>query len=427
MIAPQTFSDVLDASRHEEQRTALRSLLMRPVLFSGVAAGDKPSVGDGPRRAKYVEESFVLVRRHQGYLTNWLARYTGWTLILRSGSARLVKRPVDIDDPTRGAIDSGSSGNPLSRARYVLWCLTLAVLHEEGRQTTLQRLAERVVRTSESMPELTDAGIEFDLKTAGTRRALVCIVRMLLSHGVVRRVEGDETRFAESATTDCLYDVDTGLLTDMLYTSATLAETEGEGDRLEQRLERFFPELTEQALRPRDLEHRLMRRLLDNPVMYFDELTEREFQYWQSQRSRLLQVIEEAVGVIAEVRAEGVALLDPMGELTDAKMPDSGTVGHASLLIAEFLAEQGKTQQDPASTPAPPASVSLETLTAQLADLACQHESHWRKNITDPAQIELLLDQVLGRLEMLRMVRRQGRSIQPLPAIHRFTAGDLSE
>jgi uncharacterized protein (TIGR02678 family) len=267
-------------------------------------------------------------------------------------------------------------------------------------------------------------------------------MRMLLSYGVIRRVEGDETKFAESSATDCLYDIDKGLLTDTLYTPVTLGDKNHAASTLDERLWKFFPDQSEDVLRPRDLEHRLMRRLLDNPVTYFDDLTEREFQYWQSQRSRLLQVIEEAVGLVAEVRVEGVALLDPMGELTDAKMPDTGTVGHATLLIAEFLADHGKSARPSDTTgdrsasgsdaaltfsQTPITTVPVETLTAHLAKLARQHQSHWRKNVTDPAQTELVLNEVLDRLEMLRLVRRKDSSIQPLPAIHRFTVDGMDE
>ncbi len=425
MIAPPSFSNVLDASRHEEQRRALRSLLMSPILFSGSAPADKAPSGNGSRRAKYVEESFVLVRRHQAYLTHWFARYTGWTLILRSGSARLVKRTVDTDDPTRGARDPGSSGAALSRRRYVLWCLSLALLHEEGRQTTLQRLADQVVRLADSIPELAAAGCNYDLKTASTRRELVCVIRLLLGYGLIRRVDGNESKFAETVSVDCLYDINTGLLTDVLYMPRSLSSETGDRsnecarpprDRSDgqQQLSAFYPEREDDSLRPRELEHRLIGQLLDNPVLYFDDLTQREYQYWQSQRSRLLQVIEEATGLVAEVRREGVALLDPQGELTDARMPDSGTVGHATLLMAEFLADRCHDQTSP--------PVPIETLRVRLGELALEHKTHWRKNVCDPTQTALLLEEVLERLEMLRMIRWFDQAVLPLPAVHRFAA-----
>lgn len=136
-------SEILESTRHHERRQAMRALLLRPVLLDDVGTGTDRR---RQRDAMFVEDAFVLVRRYAGYLGDWFARHTGWTLIVRSDSARLVKRPVETSDPTRMAIDPGSSSVPLSRDRYVLWCLLLAVLHEEGRQTTLQQIAEKTVR-----------------------------------------------------------------------------------------------------------------------------------------------------------------------------------------------------------------------------------------------------------------------------------------
>jgi hypothetical protein len=57
-----------------------------------------------------------------------------------------------------------------------------------------------------------------------------------------------------------------------------------------------------------------------------------------SQRPFLLGCISEATGLVPEVRAEGIALLDPSGEATDLRMLEESTHGHATLLLAERLA-----------------------------------------------------------------------------------------
>ena len=424
MIASNSFSEVLDATRIEEQCRAIRGLLMYPIVYWGSDVANQNASGLVSQRMKDIQRCCVLVRRHQAYLTHWFSRYTGWTLILRSGSARLVKRPWDLQDSTRGAIDPGAAGTKLSRSRYVLWSLALAVLHDEGRQTTLHRLADQSVRLSEEIQALQTAGFAFDLKRAETRRAIVCVVRLLLQHGLLRRVEGDETKYGDSDTVDCLYDIDRGLLTDVLHLptsgNANLKPvTNLQSSNLDARLATFLPNSPDNLPRPRDLEHRLIGRLLDNPVMYFDELTEREFAYWQSQRGRLVQVVEDATGLIAELRAEGVAMLDLEGELTDAKMPDSGTVAHATLLMAEFLADQQANAQ------AGEAVLTIQALSSELSRLAKQHEKHWRKNICEAQQTALLLDDVLERLEMLRMLRRVADGIIPQPAIHRFAVEEV--
>jgi hypothetical protein len=46
----------------------------------------------------------------------------------------------------------------------------------------------------------------------------------------------------------------------------------------------------------------------------------------------------EATGLVAEQRAEGLALTDTSGQLTHVAMPAEGTDAHAPLLVAEHLA-----------------------------------------------------------------------------------------
>jgi len=96
-----------------------------------------------------------------------------------------------------------------------MWCLLLAVLHEEGRQSTLRHLAEKIVSLAATMPEIGEQGIQFDLKTAATRRGLVCVIRMAISYsiphnrarlaetlsddGVIHRTRGDYCRAVDIA------------------------------------------------------------------------------------------------------------------------------------------------------------------------------------------------------------------------------------
>ncbi|MHB1536984.1 MAG: DUF2398 family protein [Solirubrobacteraceae bacterium] len=97
------------------------------------------------------------------------------------------------------------------------------------------------------------------------------------------------------------------------------------------------PPISEQ-LRTRAVRHRLTRCLLDDPAVYYDELPEVELAYLTSQRSALIRRIVEATGLVAEIRGEGIAMVDPRDELTDVRMPEVGTDGHVALLITEHLA-----------------------------------------------------------------------------------------
>jgi uncharacterized protein (TIGR02678 family) len=61
----------------------------------------------------------------------------------------------------------------------------------------------------------------------------------------------------------------------------------------------------------RQIRIRLMRRLLDDPVLYYEDLDNRERAYLDRQRGFMLPHIREATGMCPEVRGEGIALLDP--------------------------------------------------------------------------------------------------------------------
>ena len=52
----------------------------------------------------------------------------------------------------------------------------------------------------------------------------------------------------------------------------------------------------------RRLRVRLFRQLLDDPVLYYDELTDSEREYLAGQRGSILSEIETATGLVREVR-----------------------------------------------------------------------------------------------------------------------------
>jgi len=53
---------------------------------------------------------------------------------------------------------------------------------------------------------------------------------------------------------------------------------------------------------------RLVRGLLDEPVVYNEELSEEALAYLATQRGHVLRAIEEGSGLVPEVRAEGIAM-----------------------------------------------------------------------------------------------------------------------
>jgi uncharacterized protein (TIGR02678 family) len=389
-------SDALAATRRAELSRAARALLRRPVLR---ATGPDADLA-------------ALVRRHAGALREWFDRNTGWRLVVDSEVARLVKTVPGTADATHPARDPRTKV-PFSRRRYVLTCLALAVLERADAQITLGRLAEQVVLAAAD-PELAAAGITFALERREERTDLVSVVRLLLDLGVLARVAGDEDAFVRRDG-DALYDVERRVLATLLATprGPSVVTASGPDERLDA-LVAELPAATDE-LRNRQIRQRLTRRLLDEPVLYHADLDEAELAYLTSQRHALTSRITELTGLVAEVRVEGVAMVDPLDDLTDVRMPESGTDGHVTLLLAEHLTAAGPTP--------------LPRLHVFVRDAARKHAAYWRRDATAAgAEVELTA-QALRRLEALRLVERDtgpgGETVRPLPALARYAVGEL--
>ena len=398
--------DVLSQQQEDERRRSIRALLRHPLLTP-----------EGPDK-----QAFALARRHAAWLGDWFAAQAGWTLHADHAVVRLRKVPGDNTDPSRGASTSrggnqrknGHSGkgsqNLFSRRRYVLACLALAALERAEAQVTLGRLAERIIALAAD-PALAEAGVAFTLDNGEERRDLVAISRLLLGAGVLTRVAGDDQAFI-AGSGDALYDVNRRVLATLLITrvgASTVTEA-GFEDRLRKLTAEPRPE-TDEA-RNREIRHRLARRLLDDPVVYYGDLTEEERGYLAGQRGLLLRRLTEGTGFAAEVRAEGIALTDPAAEASDLGMPEEGTEGHFTLLLAEHLA--GAMRERPG------AAVGLPALHQHMTRLAAAHKAHWRKGSDEPGVIRELTDTGLRRLIALGLAARTGSGILPLPALARF-------
>ncbi|MBT2228193.1 TIGR02678 family protein [Nonomuraea sp. NEAU-A123] len=362
-----------------QRRAALRALLATPLLRD--------------------PDKLVLVRRHLSELRDWLTRETGWRLVVDSENARLFKTAPDPSDATHPA--RGRAGEPYGRRRYVVLCLALAMLERADAQTTLGGLAEEVLSAA-AEPELDFA---FTLDSRQERADLVAVVRTLIDWGVLRKVAGDEDAYL-SATGDVLYDVRrpvlAALLTGTRGPSTITAESFGE------RIAELAAEPVADTddLRNQALRRRLTRRLLEDPVVYYTDLEEAERAYLTSQRHAITRRIEEATGLVAEVRAEGIAMADPDDELTDVRMPEQRTDGHITLLVAELLAARGEQ--------------SMEELRSFVRQAARDHTSFWRKGVTEPGAEDGLLATALGKLTALRLAEVRHDTVAGLPAIARY-------
>ncbi|MES2534584.1 MAG: TIGR02678 family protein [Pseudomonadota bacterium] len=383
--------NVLEKHREQERRDALRALLMQPLMTASHA-------------------DFIAVRRYADELREWFSHTTGWILHVERDCARLYKRPADLRDDTRGAPD-------FERRRYVLFCLACAALERADPQITLRTLGERLLVLAAD-PELATRGFSFTLDMQHERRELVGVCRYLLELGVLHRVAGDEDAFV-SRSGDALYDVQRRVLASMLAatrgpsTWAAGSAPDSLDTRLAALVEEYTPDSDEG--RRTAVRHSLARRLLDDPVVYFDELDEPARAYFQNQRGPLAARLSDATGLVAEQRAEGLAMVDESGDLTDIVMPAEGTASHITLLVAEYLA--GIDKQEPGRW------LYEFEVAAFIRKAALEFGRYWRKSAREPGAEEELARDALARLAMLRLIERRNAAARALPALARFALG----
>ncbi|GAA0689191.1 hypothetical protein GCM10010193_49230 [Kitasatospora atroaurantiaca] len=94
------------------------------------------------------------------------------------------------------------------------------------------------------------------------------------------------------------------------------------------------------------------RRLAETPVVLLDELTAPERSRLLDHRQAEAELFADFLGLEAEIRAEGIALLDPADELTDLALPGAGTLPQAALLLVERLVEELRPLPEEAAPPA---------------------------------------------------------------------------
>lgn len=381
-------TDARTRERDEQRVRAIRALLACPLMTSRHPA-------------------FALVRAQAEELRIWFARECGWTLRVERGHARLAKRPGDTRDATRGAPGFG-------RERYVLLCLALAVLEREDVQITLARLGEALMAEALD-PALAATGFEFALDRQTQRRDLVEVCRLLLDLGVLERIAGDETAYI-SQSGDALYDIHRPVLASLLASErgpsvlAAAATTEARLDALAEDAPAEGEEVQRTQWR-----HHLARQLLDDPVVYLDALAPAARDYFLNQRGPMGRRLADATGLTPEHRAEGSALVDADGDLSDVALPQQGTDAHATLLLAEFLA-----QRERAGNTAPLPMAEVE---AFMRDAAAEHRKYWRKDTQEPGAERALAALAITRLAALRLVEQGAGTLRALPAVCRFRLG----
>lgn len=399
-------SDVLAADLATERSRAIRLLLRSPLLN----AEDQP-------------DGFREVVRHHDWLAAWFDETCGWQLLVDPGAgfARLAKRArgakVDVSRPLRR---SRGARQPFDRRRYQLLCLVAAQLVQHP-VTTVGLLARAIAA---------DAGL--DTSRHRERVALVDVLRTLIEWQALRTSGGAVDDFVESEDANALLQADTTRLHRLLV--ATVPPTSVSDDvspaaalvylGAEPRYGRggeseVHRTSSDDEQRLRRIRHMLGRRLLDDPVVYFEDLTDDERGYVENPTGRqwLRNRVTE-VGFELEERSDGLLAVDPDGLATDIQFPGPHGNAHqlALLLVDDLLATSDGGRREPIEL----ASVDVE----RAVDAIFERFPNWARSQRDPVGRRALAADAIYVLESFGLVRRMpDGGVAGRAAIARYRVG----
>jgi uncharacterized protein (TIGR02678 family) len=344
-----------------ERRTAIRLLLRQPL----VTAATHP-------------DEFPLIRRHADELARQFGQVLGYRLTVEPGFARLHKAGLGRDAGRR--LERGS-GAPFTPRTYAYLALALAALVTAPEQLLL---SEVVARTRAAAAE---AGIDLgEPNRVSERRALVAALKQLMTWRVLAEDEGSVDSYAGDDEADALLTIDREIARRLVSGPVSRAATPDD--------------LIEKAADPGEAgpRHRMRRLLVETPVVYVQDLTEEERDWLRRSQRREQRILEDFAGLHAEIRAEGVALIDPEQELTDTQFPGTGTVAWAALLLIGKLAAELIPSGGTATAAIPGGCVE-----EHLSLLIEEHRGAWSQELTgSPA---LLTDAVLDLLRRMSLIR----------------------
>ena len=387
-----------------ERSVAVRTLLAHPVVDSG----------NDP-------DTFRQIARHAPWLAEYFETACGWVLTVdpASGYARLAKRAPAGPDVTRPLRRTRGQSAPFDRRRYQLLCLICAELVRHP-VTTVGLLASAVAST---------AGLETG--KYGERAAFVDALLGLGSWGALRVEGGEVEAFLDSDRANAILSADTAQLHRLIVSAVAPSTVPGDVGFTEA-VERLLAEPRYQSApdgepsemsdeaRNRRARHLLGRRLLDDPVVYYDDLSGIEIDYASSPSGKrwLRQRAREA-GLELEERAEGMLAVDTDGVATDMRFPaPAGNAHQLALLLADRLIEttpSGKrrlTRLDP------------DQLQAEVAAIMARYPG-WARGQREEGGPERLAREAVDLLLSFGLaVRQPDGSVVARPALARYRTGE---
>lgn len=348
------------------RRDAARAMLQRPILT-----------------ALHDPDSLDLVRRHSTALRAMFADRLGYTLIVETEFARLVKTPLDAAAPLRPL--HRATGGEFGAIGYTYLALTAAALLAPGQgdRIPMAVLVEQVRADAAARDiEITDGLAE--------RRHLVAALQALMEWGVVGETDlgndhdRDDHDGADSDGDEVVLTVCRPLLRHL--TAFALHDLPGPSAAI--------------TARPETPRRRLYRRLVEDPFTARDDLDPEALGVLIRERAEIARLLDEDFGLVLEVRTEGALAYDPDGDLTDLLFPGSGTVNQAALLLISELVD--------ILEPVPGSAVHVDATTLEntLTGLVATHARNWRGEYV--RDVTALCRDVTALLVRLGLARPRG-------------------
>ena len=328
-------------------------------------------------------DAFRLIRRHEQTLDRWFTQRFGYRLQVTADTARLFKSAVVARRrPLRTAMEQS---RPFSHREYTMLALTLAAVAAGPDVISLRDLVHEI----RSMA--TDAGVTLT-EEAADRRALITALRWMIRNGIATEMHDRVDRYITDGSADAVLRIRPDRVALLPLPVLSRSETvDGLLDRSDSRRS----------------SRRWMRSiLLEEPVLYRTDLTDRE---WSELRRRLGEesaIFEEMFGMQIEARAEGVMVTDPEDGSTDSRFPRGGTVGHAALLLIDVLLKMDRM------------SFERSEIVEAVSGLAGEYRRYWSKLADHPGR---LADAVLELLQDHRLAEVAEGSVRILPAAWRYS------
>lgn len=290
-----------------DYQKAVRLVLRHPLVTSGY-----------PDKA-----ALATVRRWADQLRTDLMEALGYRLVTTADTARL-QRAQDGLDTTRPALTR--AGRPFDRRRYAYLVLTLAALGRHGAQVALGELADAVAADAVRID-----GLGLDTARKPDRDAFVDAVTWLTERGALTLADGSAAAWAgDPERAEALYDIDREILLAVHHPTRVLQHLTSVTSLLDS--SGALGLSAGRAAQRRDQARRARRLVLENPVAYYADADAELL--GQLRAPALAEDLERLTGLTVERRAEGVALVDTSGRLSDLRFPGGGTVAQAALLLA---------------------------------------------------------------------------------------------